>query len=84
MKTVIEIYETRSEKKGLQYLDLCKKLSIEADRIASENTDQLFIKKMAEEINIYFRKCESADCEYTAYVNANAAEIWFKKIQERI
>lgn len=60
------------------YLSAAHSFAVQADEIASKS-EEFVCKKYAEEVTVAWRKCEGADCEYTAYVNANMAEQWLKK-----
>lgn len=79
MKTTEEIRTSNEINKSGLYLALTKAITVKANNIADDN--KFIQRKMKEEIVSSFRKCESADCEYTAYVNANACEIWFSKLE---
>lgn len=76
---VEEIRTSEATDKGTLYLQYAHSLATKASEIA--DSDIFFQKKMKEEVINSWRKCESADCEYTAYVNANACEIWLAKLE---
>ena len=43
-------------------------------------TNENFVsRKSAEEVSLNFEKAKNADCEYSIYVAAFAAEVWLKK-----
>jgi len=74
-----EIAESNSENKTQLYLDFARELAKKAQEFTCEETP--FLQRMsAKEVISYFRKCESADCEYAAYAAAHAAEIWMDKV----
>lgn len=79
MKTVEQIRTSTESNKSELYLNLSKSIAAKANEIADEN--KFIQRKMKEEVLLSFRKCESADCEYTSYINAHATEIWFSKLE---
>jgi len=77
--TVNELSETKSENKTSQYIEMARNFARKANKIAKEKGG-LFVKMAEKEVLSYMRKAEQADCEYTAYVNANSAEKWIEKM----
>ena len=73
--TVTELSDTKSENKTSQYIEMARNFAAKANEIA-KGSSALFAKKIEKEVLSAFRKAEQADCEYTTYVNANAAEKW--------
>lgn len=63
--------------KSAAYLAACDNFEIQASQYA--NNDSFVSRKSAEEVSLSYEKAKSADCEYTVYVNAFAAEVWLKK-----
>lgn len=63
--------------KTAAYLAACDSFEIEASKFA--NNENFVCRKSAEEVSLSFDKAKHADCEYSVYVAANAAEIWLKK-----
>ena len=78
MTTVEAIRTSTSNTKTSAYINLAKQLLEKANEIA--DSSKFLQDKMLKEVAFYFRKAESADCEYTAYVNAHAAEVWYSKL----
>ena len=63
--------------KSAAYLAACDEFEIEASKFA--NNENLVSRKSAEEVSLAYHKAKSADCEYSVYVAANAAETWLSK-----
>lgn len=80
--TVNELAERKAENKAAKYAKMAKQFVLKAQEIANENEDSFFIRMAVKEIVAAWRKTEQADCEYTAYANAHAAEIWLMEIME--
>ena len=78
MSKVNELQESITDNKSAKYFELVKGFGKKANEIMN-NSESFFARKSAEEVMVYFRKCEQADCEYTSYVNAHAAEVWLEK-----
>lgn len=74
------IAESNSKNKSSEYLALANELLLDAQETAQE-TGNFFVSKIADEIKTLFNKVKTADCEYTAYANCNALEIWHNQIQ---
>ena len=77
--TVNELSERKSENKTSQYIEMARNFALQANKIA-EKCESFMIKMSAKEVVSAFRKAEQADCEYSAYSNAHAAEVWLSKI----
>ena len=77
--TVNELTELKSENKMAQYVNMARAFANEATLIA-ETSKSFMVKMAAKEVVSSMRKAESADCDFTAYVNANAAEKWLEKV----
>ena len=75
------IRTSESKNKTSEYLKLATHYKNDAIETANE-TGNVFVSKIADEIYALFFKVKNADCEYTAYVNCNAIEIWHSKIEE--
>jgi sporulation-control protein spo0M len=82
MKTVEEIRKSDSGNKIGEYINLATSLKESAKEIA-DVTSNVFAEKIYEEIEMYCKKVVNADCEFTAYVNCHAVELWFSKIEEQ-
>lgn len=76
MKTVEEIRTSNSVDKTSEYKSLMNELLIKAHSLYGKNP---FLGRFVEEMEIISNG--SSDCEYTAYTNANAVEIWFNKLR---
>jgi maltodextrin utilization protein YvdJ len=63
--------------KSEAYLAACNQFEIEASNFA--NNENFVSRKSAEEVSISYAKAQSADCEYSVYVNAHACEAWLSK-----
>jgi hypothetical protein len=75
----IETIRTNSEitNKSAAYLAACDEFEIQASQFA---TNENFVsRKSAEEVSLAFQKAKNADCEYSVYVAAHAAEVWLSK-----
>jgi hypothetical protein len=59
------------------YLTACNSFEIEASKFAKN--ENFVSRKSAEEVSLSYAKAKNADCEYTAYINANHAEKWLEK-----
>jgi hypothetical protein len=82
MKTQTELIRTsESKSKTANYISLAKKLMICAQETETE-TGNIFVTDIVTEMMPLLNACKNADCEYTAYVNCNALEIWHSKIDE--
>lgn len=79
--TVNELSEVACENRMQKFIELAREFAKKANKIESE-TESFFAKMASKEVVSYFRKSEAADCEYTAYVNANYAEKWLEKAIE--
>jgi hypothetical protein len=63
--------------KSAAYISACDKFELEASKFA---TNESFIsRKCAEEVSLSFSRAKLADCEYSIYTAAHAAEVWLKK-----
>ena len=82
MKTTEEIRLSDSNNKMSEYINLAK-LLLEDAKDTANVTGHHIVCKIVEEIEIVANKAINSDCEYTAYVNCNATEIWFNKIDEQ-
>ena len=80
--TTQEIFNSKQQNKKENYITLAKRYLDEAVEF-SEVTGNIFVEKIVDEIKVLFEKCRMSDCEFTAYVNCNACEIWFSKIEEQ-
>jgi len=78
--TVNELSNELAENKTATYIDMAREFAKEANIIAANNEDSFIVKMATKEVIASFRKAEAADCEYTAYVNANHAEKWLEKV----
>jgi hypothetical protein len=83
MSQVSILAATKTENKSAKYLELAHGFAAKASEIRN-TTSSFFTKKCAEEVIAAWRKCEGSDCEYTSYVNANAAEQWLEKAMARV
>lgn len=82
MENQTELIRTSTEtNKTTNYIALAKKLLNDASETADE-TGNNFVSDIVKEMNPLFNACKNADCEYTAYVNCNALEVWHSKIEE--
>lgn len=63
--------------KSAAYLSACDEFEIEASQFA--NNENFVSRKSAEEVSLSYQKAKNADCEYSVYVSAHAAEIWLQK-----
>ena len=84
MKNVNEIYSTPSETKSADYVSLTGELVRSIQVLLSQREDSFALKMFEKEIVSCFRKAEQADCEYTAYINAHAAEVWMAKANDYV
>jgi hypothetical protein len=75
MKTVELIKQSNSNQKTQDYLKLANELTVKAYQLADGNP---FLGRFINEMEILCHK--SVDCEYAAYTNAHAVEVWFTKI----
>ena len=82
MKNTEEIRTSKSNNKTAEYVELAK-FYMNDSQDTADTTGQHIVVKIAEEIRNYAKKAMSADCEYAAYVNCNAAEVWYLKIEEQ-
>ena len=76
-----KIAETKMENKSAKYFELVSDFAKEACNIF-RTTESFFAKNSAKEVIVNFRKAEAADCEYSLYSYAHAAEIWLEKAIE--
>ena len=75
--TVNELSNAKADNKTAKYLEMAFNFTVIAKEY--EENDSFMSRMAAKEVVTSWRKCESADCEYTMYVNANAAEKWLEK-----
>ena len=75
--TVNELSNVKCENKSAKYLEMAHNFTVIAKQY--EENDSFMSKMAAKEVVASWRKCESSDCEYTSYVNANEAEKWLEK-----
>ena len=80
MKT-LAIYNSDSKAKMQEYINLAKELHADSQETADATSNELLVR-CADESASCLRKAINADCEYTAYVNCNAVEIWNNKVNE--
>ena len=80
MKT-LAIYNSDSKAKMQEYINLAKELHADSQETADTTSNELLVR-CADESASCLRKAINADCEYTAYVNCNAVEIWNNKVNE--
>lgn len=75
----IETIRTNAEitNKCEAYLAACDTFEIEASKFA--NNESFVSRKSAEEVSLSYQKAKNADCEYSVYVAAFAAEVWLSK-----
>lgn len=59
------------------YLAACDQLEIEASQFA--NNENFVSRKSAEQVSLEYAKAQAADCEYSVYAYAAAAEVWLSK-----
>ena len=81
--TVNQLADVAAENKASKYIAMARKFAEEASSIAA-SIDSFFVKMAAREVNDSYQKAKSSNCEYTAYINAHAAEKWLEKISERV
>ena len=72
-----QIFKTTIENKSAEYMKIVTDFAKQACDIF-RTTESFLAKNSAKEVISSFRKCEAADCEFTLYVNAHAAEIWLE------
>ena len=63
--------------RGAAYLHACDQFEAQASQYA--NNSNWLCRKYAEEVSICYNKVKNCNCEYTAYANAHAAEVWLSK-----
>lgn len=63
--------------KSSAYLAACDEFENQASQFASN--ENFVCKKYAEEVSLAFAKAKAADCEYSIYAAAHAAENWLSK-----
>lgn len=80
---VNDLSNAKDDSKMAKYINLAREFAHEAAKIAKENEGSFMMMKSSEEVISYMRKVESADCEYTAYINAHSAEKWLEKMVTR-
>jgi hypothetical protein len=81
--TVNDLSNVKAENKTAKYFEMVKAFAKEAGDLLNENKDSFLLGMAFQEIMQCFRKAESADCEYTVYANAHAAEVWLEKMVTR-
>ncbi len=76
MTTVESIRTSNSENKTAEYLKLANELTVKAYELAGTSS---FLGRFVNEMELLCNK--SVDCEFTAYRNAVAVEVWFTKLE---
>lgn len=59
------------------YLEACNSFELEASKFS--NNENFASRKSAELVSLNYEKAKSADCEYSVYIAAFAAEKWLEK-----
>lgn len=75
MTTVESIRTSNSDTKTSEYVKLANELTVKAYELAGSSS---FLGRFVNEMELICAK--AVDCEYTAYRNAHAVEVWFGKI----
>lgn len=78
MTTVNQIQQSSIENKSALYLQLAQELAEKSQSLIGSSS---FLNRMHSDLMSHFRNCESADCEFSAYREAIAVEVWFTKIE---
>lgn len=76
MSQVESIRVSKSENKISEYSKVANELTVKAYELAGKSS---FLGRFVNEMEILCAK--SVDCEYAAYSNAHAVEVWFSKIE---
>lgn len=82
MNTVFNTIETirtnaAITNKSEAYLAACDIFEVQASQFASN--DNFVSRNSAEQVSLAYQKAKHADCEYSIYVSAHAAEVWLSK-----
>jgi len=78
MKT-LELSNSKESNKTQKYIDLANTFFTEAKELFEQK--KTFITKMAlDHLFEHYQKCKNADCEYTAYINAQGCEVILNKM----
>ncbi|HPG33179.1 MAG TPA: hypothetical protein PLM34_04955 [Lentimicrobium sp.] len=75
----IETIRTNPEikNKSAAYLAACDQFEVQASEFY--NNSNVISRKSAEEVSINYDNAKNADCEYSVYIAAHAAECWLAK-----
>jgi hypothetical protein len=84
MTTTNAIQESNSNTKGLDYVNLSKRLIENVTELGAKDNENFMVKNAYQELMSSYRKLEQANCEYTAYVSCQAIEKWASFITDRI
>ena len=63
-----------------QYVAMSRDFAEKARNIKDNNPDSFMLKMSCQEVIEAAKKAQSADCDYTAYINAHKAEGWLGKM----
>lgn len=63
--------------KSAAYLAAMDEFEVEASKFA--NNENFVSRKSAEEVSLSYTTAKAADCEYSIYAAAHAAEVWLAK-----
>lgn len=69
-----EIKSSNVSEKKEAFQKFSKEVSDRAQEIALNESKWIFAKNAADESTLHSRKCQQADCEYTAYIECMSAE----------
>ena len=75
--TIENIYNSKDIANSAAYLSACDQFEREASQYA--NNENFFCKKYAEQVSLSYDKAKNADCAYSVYAAAHAAEKWLEK-----
>ena len=63
--------------KSAAFLAACDQFEVEASNFSSNENE--YSRRCAEEVSLSYAKAKNADCEYSIYAAAHAAECWLSK-----
>jgi hypothetical protein len=75
--TIEKIYKSKDIANSAAYLAACDSFEVEASKFA--NNESFYCRKCAEEVSLAYSRAKNADCAYSVYVAAHAAEKWLEK-----
>jgi len=68
------------DKSTATYIAMALNFLNEAEKLTAAEPELFIMKMAAREVKECYTKARTANCEFTAYANAHAAEVWLGKM----